>query len=711
MLLTLLYVVYAFVGIGIIIFIHELGHFLAAKKVGVRVERFCIGFDPPFRGRNLRFFSFRRGETEYALGAIPFGGYVKMAGETATDPDKTGAGDELMSKSVGARALVFVAGAAMNIVSAFIFFIIAFSIGVQFTKPEAGVVLTSYPAWEAGLRAGDRILAINGRPVMEFMELMVSVALAGRTEPLRLTVERTGPDGAMQTLPIEVSPRWNDSSGFHEIGVAPGISNVIGELNGESAAARAGLEEGDRIVGLVVDGVDFPAADTASLLDALEGLVSFRAGKTLELRVLRGTDEKRIPFTLREEPTRKQAALIGIVSGQGTFVRALRKDAEAGRVLRPGDRLVSMNGLQLKAFHWLTFFDIYEEAKRSGDGSLRLEIAGSDGATRVATVPGDAFIRWTMGGDIYWDGPFGVVASIASDSPLAAAGLKVGDALYELAGETCFFPADIEKILAKRKGAPLDGAQDLVLRILRDGEKVDLKVSPAALREESGVVWRTIPPLGAAMRGGPADRAGIAAGCSILEIGAQPVNSWKELMDAVGGVKPGNAVEVVWKTPAGEVTRADVTVGLTAPEPLPAFQALQSVVRAGIGESVVLGARRTVVVSKWVFLTLRSLFRREVSAKNLQGPIGIAHVLTKVSEQGLGTLIYFLAIISINLGLFNLLPFPILDGGHLFFLLVEKVKGSPVDVRVQEWATNIAFLLIISLAVFVTFNDLSRLFH
>ena len=213
------------------------------------------------------------------------------------------------------------------------------------------------------------------------------------------------------------------------------------------------------------------------------------------------------------------------------------------------------------------------------------------------------------------------------------------------------------------------------------------------------------------MRGGPADKAGIGAGTSILEIGKKPVNSWKDLMDGVGGVKPGEAVEVAWRTAAGEEKRADITVGLSPLEQLPPFQTLQTVVRASIGESFALGARRTVVVSKWVFLTLRSLFRREVSAKNLQGPIGIAHVLTKVSEQGIGTLIYFLAIISINLGLFNLLPFPILDGGHLFFLLVEKVKGSPVDVRVQEWATNIAFLLIISLAVFVTFNDLSRLFH
>jgi regulator of sigma E protease len=90
--------------------------------------------------------------------------------------------------------------------------------------------------------------------------------------------------------------------------------------------------------------------------------------------------------------------------------------------------------------------------------------------------------------------------------------------------------------------------------------------------------------------------------------------------------------------------------------------------------------------------------------------VGITHQLTIVVEQGtFTTLLYVLALISINLGLLNLLPFPILDGGHLLFLAIEKIKGSPVDVRVQEWAMNIAFFLILFLAVLVTFNDIRRL--
>src|SRR5206468_5214504 len=137
--MILLYILYALVVISIIIFIHEAGHFLAAKRVGVRVERFSIGFDPPIRGRNLRVFSFRKGETEYVLGMIPFGGYVKLAGgEVPSDSEKKPAKDELLAKGVGARSLVFAAGSAMNILSAFFFFMVAFTLGVSFAEPPIG---------------------------------------------------------------------------------------------------------------------------------------------------------------------------------------------------------------------------------------------------------------------------------------------------------------------------------------------------------------------------------------------------------------------------------------------------------------------------------------------------------------------------------------------------------------------------------------------
>jgi regulator of sigma E protease len=240
---------------------------------------------------------------------------------------------------------------------------------------------------------------------------------------------------------------------------------------------------------------------------------------------------------------------------------------------------------------------------------------------------------------------------------------------------------------------------------------VSLSTERTAVLEWKGVKWRRMPVVTEVFRGGPADRAGIRPGDRILRVDEKDMASWFEMTEVITSREPGKEVTLAWRTPEGEVREARAVVGLDSWSLGLLLAVEETVVRTGIGESVVMGAKRTGIAAKQIFLTLKSLIRRDVSAKNLSGPVGITHLLTKVVEQGnLGTLIFYLALISINLGLFNLLPFPILDGGHLLFLFIEKLKGSPVDVRVQEMAMNIAFVCILFLAVFVTFNDLKRIF-
>ena len=168
--------------LGVLIFIHELGHFLMAKKVGIFVERFSIGF-PPY------IFSWKKGDTTYSIGLIPLGGFVKMKGENP-DEESAGDADEFMSKSVGQRAAVIFAGPFMNYVLA-----IAIMIGVFYfsgqpvfdeTKIVVGTVLEGGPASKAGLKVGDQILAIDAHPVTSFdsLKAMVGAKLA---EPVKLT--------------------------------------------------------------------------------------------------------------------------------------------------------------------------------------------------------------------------------------------------------------------------------------------------------------------------------------------------------------------------------------------------------------------------------------------------------------------------------------------------------------------------------------------
>jgi regulator of sigma E protease len=186
------------VALGALVFVHELGHFLVAKRVGVRVQRFSIGFGPVI-------FSWRRGETEYAISAIPMGGYVKMLGED--DDDEAGVAAEperaFSTQPVWKRAAIVGAGPSMNFVFAFLVYAALFgSIGVELPsdQPKVGGVSAGMPAEQAGLKPGDRVVTIDGTPVATWTELSGLVqASKGRT--LNVVVER---DGAQ--LPLQVTP-------------------------------------------------------------------------------------------------------------------------------------------------------------------------------------------------------------------------------------------------------------------------------------------------------------------------------------------------------------------------------------------------------------------------------------------------------------------------------------------------------------------------
>jgi len=173
--------------LGVLIFIHELGHFLVAKWSGIRVDRFSLGFPPSILKRKV-------GETEYCIGLIPLGGYVKMAGENP-DEEATGAPYEFMSKPVRIRTAVVAAGPFMNFVLAwFILWGIFFFQGEVITDPDQAVigqVSQEGPAQEIGLREGDIITAINGTPVSSFPEMAVLISEQVE-EPIEISWQRDG---------------------------------------------------------------------------------------------------------------------------------------------------------------------------------------------------------------------------------------------------------------------------------------------------------------------------------------------------------------------------------------------------------------------------------------------------------------------------------------------------------------------------------------
>ncbi len=700
--MTLLYFFYAILGIGIIIFLHELGHFLAAKKVGVRVETFCLGFDPTIGGRRLRLFSFRKGDTVYAIGAIPFGGYVKMAGETVLDRNPEGpppASHELLGKSAGARALVFAAGALFNVISAFLFFILAFRIGVSFTAPVVGHAEPGRPAWKAGLLANDRVLEIDGQKVDDFGDIAISSALGASDRPRSFVIEREG----KVLPPVEITPTWSPEYGFHTIGIAPALDPVVTKLARGSAAERAGIRPGDRIVGFQIDGVRIDCLCQTAFM-ALEEFISEHPGAPFEVGVEGpgGTIEWR-KVELQRKPPIKAPSLLGVSPALAT-VEATRPGSDASRLLAPGDRILSGNGGPLWSPDWITI-----DERFGTKGPVDLAVESVVGTPRTITVDAGRLISWSLDGDVKWGNQGLRVASVRAGSPLADI-LLPGDVVVAVGQDEqpVFEPEEFSRWLLTQGGR-------VVFRYRRDDRVLRFEGPLPAGRGDPGVEWNTTPPVRVFPKG-PSARAEILTGSRIVEIAGRPILSWKDLQDAVKASDP-KATPLKWippGAPPGAPPREQV-VDRTSGE-LGGYESLgfepsllQSKVQAGILDSFALGAKRNVLVIEHVFLTIKGLISRQVEAKNLAGPVGIIHLIYRVSEYGIGTLIYYLALISVNLGLFNLLPFPILDGGHLLFLAIEKIKGSPVDVRIQEIVTTVAFFLIIGLALFVTYNDLIRL--
>jgi regulator of sigma E protease len=223
------------VAIGALVFVHELGHFAVAKRAGVLVERFSIGFGPVILSR-------KRGETEYAVSAIPIGGYVKMLGDEEGEEALANPERAFSTQPVLRRAAIVFAGPAMNLVFAFVvyaFIFAAVGVGNPSTEPRVGGVTPGMPAERAGLQAGDRIVAIGDTPITTWEQLSKTI-VASKGERLRLTVERGG-----ARFPLEVVPELHDNvlgeeaSKVYRIGVEVSLDwSRVGPITAVGMAAQ-----------------------------------------------------------------------------------------------------------------------------------------------------------------------------------------------------------------------------------------------------------------------------------------------------------------------------------------------------------------------------------------------------------------------------------------------------------------------------------------
>jgi regulator of sigma E protease len=279
--------------LGVLIFVHELGHFLMARRIGVRVLTFSLGFGP-------KLINVKRGDTEYCISAIPLGGYVKMAGENPED-NRTGAPDEFLSKGKWQRFQVLVMGPIMNLLLAFVVMTVVLYQGAQAPAYERqpvviGTFTPDSAGAAAGLKVGDRVTMVDDKPVETWDQFSLAIVSKAKRQVV-ISYVRDGRPGQLTIVP--------SAQGKYEIGdigIQPPIHPELDEVNAGQPAAEAGLRKGDVILA---------AGDEQNIgYDRLIDLIRASGGKTLALRVKRGDTVQTISVTPRQ-PSGSEHAIIG----------------------------------------------------------------------------------------------------------------------------------------------------------------------------------------------------------------------------------------------------------------------------------------------------------------------------------------------------------------------------------------------------------------
>jgi len=283
------------VVLGVLIFVHELGHFLVAKRAKVGVLKFSLGFGP-------KLFGVTRGETEYLISALPFGGYVKMIGEDPTDesPEAADPARSFSRKGVGARAAIVLAGPLSNLLlPVLIFWGVFMVVGQAYYLPVAGTPEPGSAAARAGLLAGDRIAAVDGTPIGRWDELDGAVRdSAGRPLTLRVTRQGQSFEARMEPAVQKATDIFGQGVEVWSLGLRPLMPARVGQLLPGQPAQQAGLRTGDRIVAM--DGA--PVGEWEELATTIHR----SPGRALRLSVER--EGQRLEMEVTPRASRQQTA-------------------------------------------------------------------------------------------------------------------------------------------------------------------------------------------------------------------------------------------------------------------------------------------------------------------------------------------------------------------------------------------------------------------
>ncbi len=697
-------------GFGLLILVHELGHYLAARWAGIRTDNFSIGMGPALlswrRGLGFRLGSGRNelckrfdaartvdisdealasaglGETEWTLRAIPVGGFVQMLGQDDAKPSQKALGHPRSYRSapIGKRMVVISAGVFMNGVLGLLLFMIAFMAGVGAEAPWVGGVQPGSPAERAGIMAGDRVESIDGKPTTTFTDITLGCALHVGADPLRVVVARTRGD-TTEHLTFVPIPEFSDTAGVRVIGVSPAVGDQLA-TDRESlpllrdAMLEAGFFDRDRVAGAPDDWFTAGASES-------EFAARWRGARLVQVNGVDAQSALQLGEQAQCAPHEPVRSTWSLPWGDAPTPYTIHVDL---------DPVAALDALA------------YPDS--AGRGMLPLErgLAGMVPLVLVrATLPG----------------------SINDDA------FQPGDAVLAVGDTNAPRMDEFRGMIADRAG------QIVPLTVWRDGAATGINVRVDGTGRLGVLIGYALDvpcmatPMAEIMHDGsiestPAASSGLPGRTWFDTLDGAPVRSWGELQAALiakanagaDSVELGvrlpeqpDAVRIV-RLPLDQSQRAQLAhAAWVSPLGSEWFDLKMVTLHAGGNplRAIGMGFAESKKLAIMTWLTIDRLVRGTVAVKQLRGPIGIVHIGTRVADRGWTYLVFFLAVLSVNLAVLNFLPLPIADGGHMCYLVYERVTGREPSEGFQAIAFLVGLLIFASLFLVTFYNDIARL--